>query len=71
MRLPSTDTVKVQLPSPHMQCLGIRREELKDAQVNPENYKSLIVRVAGYSALWVELDRLMQDEIISRTEQKL
>jgi pyruvate-formate lyase len=40
-----------------------------DAKKRPENYRSLVVRVAGYSALWVELDSVMQDEIIARTEQ--
>jgi len=52
----------------HIQFNVISRETLIDAQTNPENYKSLVVRVAGYSALWVELDRNIQDEIIARTE---
>ena len=52
----------------HIQFNVISRDTLIDAQINPENYKSLVVRVAGYSALWVELDRNIQDEIIARTE---
>lgn len=41
--------------------------ELEDAQVNPEKYPDLIVRVAGYSAVFVDLPRDVQDEVISRT----
>ncbi|MFW5735880.1 MAG: glycine radical domain-containing protein, partial [Halanaerobium sp.] len=36
---------------------------------DPENYKNLVVRVAGYSAHFVSLDKSLQDDIISRTEQ--
>lgn len=41
--------------------------ELEDAQVHPEKYPDLIVRVAGYSAVFVDLPRDVQDEVISRT----
>jgi formate C-acetyltransferase len=44
-------------------------ETLKLAQTQPENHRDLVVRVAGYSAFWVELSPVVQDEIISRTEQ--
>ncbi len=44
---------------------------LKDAQENPEQYRDLIVRVAGFSAFFVELGKSIQNEIINRTEQKL
>jgi formate C-acetyltransferase len=44
---------------------------LLDAKKHPENYRNLVVRVAGYSALWVELLPAVQDEIISRTEQQM
>ena len=44
---------------------------LRDAQNNPTKYHDLLVRVAGYSALFVTLDRQVQDDIISRTEQIL
>ncbi len=40
---------------------------LIDAQKHPEKYRDLIVRVAGYSAAFVELCKDVQDEIISRT----
>jgi formate C-acetyltransferase len=44
---------------------------LKDAQANPENYSGLVVRVAGYSALFTELSQKAQDSIISRTAAQL
>ncbi len=43
-------------------------DTLRDAQVHPESYKDLVVRVVGYSAYFVELDKSVQDDIISRTE---
>ena len=45
------------------------KELLLDAQKNPEKYKSLVVRVAGYSALFTTLSKSLQDDIINRTEQ--
>ena len=53
----------------HIQFNVISRETLLDAQANPENYRNLVVRVAGYSALWVELERTIQDELIARAEK--
>ncbi|MGN6711664.1 glycyl radical protein [Anaerocolumna jejuensis] len=53
----------------HMQFNVVSRETLIDAQKHPENYKSLVVRVAGYSALFTTLSRSLQDDIIARTEQ--
>jgi pyruvate formate-lyase/glycerol dehydratase family glycyl radical enzyme len=41
---------------------------LRDAQKHPENYRDLLVRVATYSAYFVELSRTLQDDIIARTE---
>jgi formate C-acetyltransferase len=52
----------------HIQFNVIDRGTLLDAQEHPERYRNLVIRVAGYSALWVELDRHIQDEIIKRTE---
>ena len=43
------------------------KEKLLDAQANPDKHRNLVVRVAGYSAFFVELDKDIQDEIISRT----
>lgn len=45
----------------------VSREELEKAKINPENYKSLRVRVSGFSDYFVRLDNSLQDEIISRT----
>ncbi len=53
----------------HMQFNVVSRETLLDAQKHPEKYKSLVVRVAGYSALFTTLSRSLQDDIINRTEQ--
>ena len=53
----------------HMQFNVVSRETLLDAQKNPEQYKHLVVRVAGYSALFTTLSRSLQDYIINRTEQ--
>ncbi len=53
----------------HMQFNVVSRETLKDAQLHPENYRGLCVRVAGYSALFTTLSKSLQDDIINRTEQ--
>ena len=42
-------------------------QTLLDAQAHPEEHRDLVVRVAGYSAFFVELCKDVQDEIISRT----
>lgn len=54
----------------HLQFNVISRETLIDAQKNPEEYKDLIVRVAGYSDYFNNLDPKLQNEIIERTEQE-
>lgn len=51
----------------HVQFNTISTETLRKAQENPENYKDLLVRVAGYSTQFVNLSRSMQDAIIART----
>jgi len=53
----------------HIQFNVIERQTLLDAQKKPEDYKDLIVRVAGYSDHFNNLDKALQDEIIERTEQ--
>lgn len=52
----------------HVQFNVVSRETLLDAQKHPENYKGLVVRVAGYSALFTSLSKSLQDDIIRRTE---
>ena len=53
----------------HIQFNVIDRKTLLDAQKNPEEFKDLIVRVAGYSDHFHNLSKELQDEIIDRTEQ--
>ena len=53
----------------HVQYNVISRDTLLDAQANPEAYKGLVVRVAGYSAFFTALDKSLQNDIIARTEQ--
>lgn len=55
----------------HVQFNIIDASILKKAQEDPENYKDLMVRVAGYSALFTPLDKTLQDDIIGRTEHIL
>ncbi len=54
---------------PHIQFNVVDSAELRDAQVKPEDHSELIVRVAGYSAHFVDLPNHTQDSIIERTEQ--
>lgn len=54
----------------HIQFNVIDKETLKDAQVNPEQHKDLVVRVAGYSAQFISLAKEVQDDIIGRTEHE-
>jgi len=56
---------------PHIQFNIVDRETLLAAQRNPDEYQDLIVRVAGFSAYFVDLSRGLQDHIIARTEQCL
>jgi formate C-acetyltransferase len=53
----------------HVQFNVVDAKTLRDAQLHPEKYTDLIVRVAGYSDYFVTIGKELQDEIISRTEQ--
>lgn len=55
----------------HIQFNVVSKDTLIDAQKHPESYKGLVVRVAGYSAFFVELNKEIQDDIIARTEHSL
>ena len=55
----------------HVQFNVVSREMLLEAQHNPEQYRDLVVRVAGYSAYFIQLNRAIQDEVIARTELDL
>ena len=52
----------------HVQFNIVDSNMLRDAQKHPENYRDLLVRVAGFSSYWVELGKPIQDELIARTE---
>jgi len=55
-------------PGFHVQFNVVDSNMLRDAQKNPENYRGLVVRVAGFSAYWVEMSKALQDQVICRTE---
>lgn len=57
----------VRLPIHHIQFNVVRREDLIDAKKHPERYLGLTIRVAGYTAYFIELAEELQDEIIERT----
>lgn len=57
----------VDLEIPHIQFNVVRKEDLLAARENPEQYRSLTVRVAGYTAYFTELADELQEEIIART----
>lgn len=52
----------------HVQFNVVDSKMLKDAQANPQNYRDLMVRVAGFTQYWVEIGKQVQDELIARTE---
>ncbi len=54
----------------HIQFNVVNADTLRKAQKNPEAYKDLIVRVAGYSDYFCDLGEALQEEIITRTEHK-
>ncbi len=57
----------VQLKIPHIQFNVVNKEDLLDAKCHPDLHSSLTIRVAGYTAYFVELASQLQDEIIERT----
>ena len=58
----------IELGGHQLQLNSVNRERLIDAQKHPENYSDLIVRIWGWSAYFVELDREYQDHLIARQE---
>ncbi len=58
----------VELKINHVQFNVVNKQDLIAAKKNPENYRHLLVRVAGYTANYVDLAEKLQDEIIARTE---
>lgn len=55
----------------HVQFNVVNAQTLRDAQQRPQDFASLVVRVAGYSAFFVELSKEIQDDIIRRTAHQL
>jgi len=54
----------------HIQFNILNRTTLLDAQKNPEKYRDLVIRIAGYCAYFVDLSPDQQAEIIARTEEQ-
>lgn len=54
-----------------MQFNVVSRDTLLRAQQDPTKYQNLIVRVAGYSAYFVNLEKKVQQDIIERTEERI
>ena len=55
----------------HIQYNIIGSDTLRDAQKHPERYRDLVIRIAGFSAYFVELYKDLQDDLISRTDQEV
>jgi formate C-acetyltransferase len=55
----------------HIQYNVIGADKLREAQRDPEANKNLVIRIAGFSAYFVELDKVLQDDLISRTDQQV
>jgi len=51
-----------------LQVNVVKKETLLDAQRHPENHRDLLIRVSGYSAYFVQIGKVLQDEIIMRTD---
>jgi formate C-acetyltransferase len=60
-----------QLGGQHVQFNVIDSAILRDAQQHPEQYGDLVVRVAGFSVLFTTIDRVLQEDIIERTEHRV
>ena len=58
----------VALKISHVQFNVVNKQDLIQAKETPENYRHLLVRVAGYTANYVDLAEKLQNEIIARTE---
>ena len=54
-----------------LQCNSVHLSDLKEAQIHPEKYQNLIVRIWGWSAYFVELDKEFQNHVIARQEYSL
>jgi len=59
------------LNAQHIQFNVVSSDTLKDAQKHPEKYEDLVVRVAGFSVYFTSIDKVLQQDIIERTEQMI
>jgi formate C-acetyltransferase len=55
----------------HIQFNILNKHTLLEAQKNPEKYRDLVVRIAGYCAYFVDLTPSQQNELIARTEEQM
>jgi len=55
----------------HVQINVVSSDVLRSAQKEPEKYRDLVVKVAGYNAFFTRLNKELQDSILARTEHKL
>ncbi|MGI6217270.1 MAG: glycyl radical protein [Coriobacteriales bacterium] len=63
-------TYLIDMKGMEMQLNVVSTKTMKDARVNPENYKDLVVRIAGFSAYFVEISEEAKDDLIARTEME-
>ncbi|MBQ8526120.1 MAG: pyruvate formate-lyase [Clostridia bacterium] len=54
-----------------LQLNAVNPEKMKDAQLHPENHRSLVVRIWGWSAYFVELDKEFQDHVMARAAYRV
>ncbi|MGD0265803.1 MAG: pyruvate formate lyase family protein [Candidatus Methylomirabilota bacterium] len=59
-----------QLNGQHIQFNVVSTETLRDAQAHPERYADLVIRVAGFSVFFTTVDKVLQEDIIARTEHQ-
>ena len=55
----------------HIQYNVVGADTLRLAQASPEEHKDLVIRIAGFSAYFIELDSSLQNDLISRTDQMI
>jgi formate C-acetyltransferase len=70
-RLIALVTAYFGLGGQHIQFNVVDTATLRDAQAHPERYPNLLVRVAGFSVLFTAIDKVLQDDVIARTEHCL
>ena len=70
-KLQSLISTYVKLGGMQVQFNVVGTEELREAQKKPQDYQTLIVRIAGFSTYFVSLDKATQDDFITRTEQQI